>query len=106
MEQLRQEAAGNRTRAKQADKLAQLLVTQIAKGTGLMADPRDLPFDESLLTDGVPDEQKVQEAVERLIAERPHLRDRRPRGSVDQGARSESDASISDLGAILRNRAG
>ena len=106
VKELRSESAGWRTKAQRADKLSQLLVTEIARSTGRMADPRDLAFSDELLTDGVPDSEKVTAAIDKLLAERPHLADRRPRGSVDQGARGSSDASVSDLGAILRSRAG
>lgn len=93
-------------KAQRSDKLASLLVQAMAHQTGLLADPTDLPFSEDLLADGIPDVEKVRSAVEDLIARKPHLADRRPRGSVDQGARGASEPTVSDLGAILRSRAG
>lgn len=92
-------------KAQRADSLAAALVTELARATGKLADATDLPFAEALLVDGMPDPEKVAEAVEDLLARKPHLGDRRPTGSVDQGARAGAD-NVSDLGAILRMRAG
>ena len=103
--ELRTESAGYRTRAQHADALAHRLVTEIARSTGRMADPSDLPYDGSLLgEDGFPDPERVATAVDDLIARKPHLADRRPRGSVDQGVRN--GAEDVDLAGILRARAG
>jgi len=46
----------------------------------------------------------VATAVDDLIARKPHLADRRPRGSIDQGVRN--GAEDVDLAGILRARAG
>ena len=90
VQKLRDEAAGHRVKAKRADGLAAALVTAQAALTGRMADPTDLPYDDELLDDdGVPDEAKVQAAVEDLLRRKPHLAARRPRGDVGQGARPE-----------------
>ncbi len=103
--ELRTESAGYRTRAQHADALAHRLVTELARATGRMADPTDLPYDDSLLgADGFPDPEKVTAAVDDLIACKPHLADRRPRGSIDQGPRNGTDDV--DLAQILRARAG
>lgn len=87
---LRDEAAGHRVKAKRSDDLAARLVTSIAAGTGKLADARDLPHGEHLLdADGLPDPDKIGDAIDALIRERPHLASRRPTGHLEQGARPE-----------------
>jgi len=104
VQKLRDEAAGHRVKAKRADGLAAALVTAQAALTGKMADPTDLPYDEELLDDdGVPDEAKVQAAVEDLLRRKPHLAARRPRGDVGQGARPE--VAEEGLASLLRRGA-
>jgi len=61
------------------------LVTAYAAGTGRLAAPTDLPFDD----DGLVDEGKVSAAVDQLLVRKPHLASRRPAGDVGQGARAE-----------------
>jgi hypothetical protein len=98
---LRDEAAGHRVKAKRTDALNARLATAQAALTGKLADPTDLPFDESLLDDdGLVDEAKVHAAVEDLIKRKPHLAARRPTGNVGQGARPETPEI--GLAAMLR----
>ena len=104
VQRLRDEAAGHRVRAKRADALAAALVTAQAAATGRLADPTDLPFSEDLLDDdGLVDDGKVRAAVDELIARKPHLAARRPRGDVGQGARPEPDDT--GLAGLLRRGA-
>lgn len=101
VEKLRKEAAGYREKAKGRDELAQALWQARVEATGRLADPTDLPMPE----DGDPlDADAVTTAVEDLLARRPHLASRRPRGNVGQGATATTTATP-DLAAILRGRA-
>ncbi len=97
---LRDEAAETRVRSRRADTLTARLVEQIAASTGLLADASDLRADPATLLadDGLPDPAKVREAVEALVAAKPHLASRTPRGDIEQGARDDSaDVSLSGL---------
>lgn len=105
VERLREEAAAYRVRAKRADDLTHRLVTALAAGTGKLADARDLPYGEHLLNDdGVPELEKVTDAIDVLIRERPHLASRRPTGNVQQGVR-EDEGRVSLVG-LLRGGGG
>lgn len=99
VEELRQENARYRTRAQRADDLAQRLHTALVAATGRLADPSDLPYDEAHLEDG----DALTAAIEDLLARKPHLASRRPRGDVGQGAAPEA-ASV-DLAGLLRAHA-
>ena len=109
VEGLRAESATHRTAARdatsRAETLAQTLATALASATGRLADPTDLPFSEALLTDGVPDPALIAAAIDDLLAAKPHLGDRRPVGSVGQGARATVAEPVG-LGALLRAGAG
>lgn len=96
VQKLRDESAKYRTRAQQTDALAHRLHTALAAATGRLADPTDLPFDEAHLDD--PD--ALNAAVDALLAGKPHLANRTPRGDVGQGA-SDSGANVS-LAGLLR----
>jgi hypothetical protein len=100
VQRLRDEAAGHRVKAKRADALAQRLITAMAAKTNRLADPTDLAYSDDLLDDdGLPDEAKVLDAVEELLAKKPHLASRRPQDSdVGQGAQADADTvSLADL---------
>jgi hypothetical protein len=96
---LRDESATHRVSSRRADTLAEWLVTAYAAAAGLLADPADLAFDVALLDDdGLPDPARVATAVDDLLAARPHLASRTPRGSIDQGARDDTpDVSLVGL---------
>lgn len=96
VEKLRRENAGYREKAKRADDLAQRLHAALTDAPGLLADSRDLPFDEAHLSDP----QALQEAIQNLLGERPHLASRRPSGDIGQGV-TESPSTVS-LGGMLR----
>ena len=100
VEKLRAEAAANRVKAKRADDLTRELFHHRVTALGKLADPSDLEYDEALLEDGA----ALEAAVDELVARKPHLADRRPRGDVDQGARQTGETV--DLAGMLRERAG
>lgn len=99
VEKLRDENAKYRQRAQQSDQLAQRLHTALVEATGLLQDPTDLEFDESHLDDP----EALQKAVDELLAAKPHLAARRPRGDVGQGQTGSSNTV--DLAGLLRARA-
>ncbi len=100
VEELRRENAKYRTRAGQADDMATRLHYEMVKATNRLADPSDLPYDENHLDDV----SILDDALDDLLARKPHLASRRPSGDIGQGATTEA-ASV-DLAGILRARAG
>jgi hypothetical protein len=96
---LRDEAAKYRTRAQRADDLAARLHTSLVAATGRLADPTDLPFEESHLDE----EEALTAAIDDLLARKPHLASRKPSGDVGQGA--TGDTTAVDLAGMLRARA-
>lgn len=84
VEELRTEAAGHRTAAKEAKDallpLQQRLFAVLVESTGKLADPTDLPFDVELLEDG-----KLEAAITDLLAKKPHLAKRKVQGDIGQG---------------------
>ncbi len=96
VEQLRDENAKYRQRAGRADDLAKRLHTALVAATGRLADPTDLPFDESHLDDA----DALTAALDDLLTRKPHLASRRPTGDVGQGL--SPDASTVNLAGILR----
>jgi hypothetical protein len=106
VEDLRRESAGYRDRAKRADALAErLLAASVATATaGILADPSDLPASDDLLDDdGFPDPEAIATAARSLVERKPHLGDRRPTGTVDQGARE--GAETINLAGMIRGLA-
>lgn len=99
VEKLRDENAKYRQRAQQSDDLAQRLHTALVAATGRLHDPTDIPFDEAHLDDP----EALEAAIEDLVAKKPHLAARRPRGDVGQGA-TRSNSTV-DLAGLLRARA-
>lgn len=99
VEKLRKENASYRDKAKKAETYAKALFNARVAATGRLADPDDLTFDEALLDD----HDALTAAVEELVARKPHLALRKPRGDVGAGALS-SDGSSVDLAGILRSR--
>ena len=76
-----------------------ILHVELVRATGKLADPTDLPFDES----HIDDPSALDAAITDLISRKPHLASRRPAREIGQGA-SPSTANV-DLAAILRQRA-
>jgi hypothetical protein len=100
VEKLRDESAKYRQRAQKADDLAARLHKALVASTGKLADPEDLPFSEAHLDDA----EALAAAVDDLLARKPHLASRKPRGDVGQGITSAPSTSV-DLAGILRARA-
>ena len=99
VEKLRDENAKYRQRAQRSDELAQRLHTALVEATGSLQDPTDLAFDESHLDDP----EALHQAIDELLAAKPHLAARRPRGDVGQGQTGTSNTV--DLAEMLRARA-
>lgn len=99
VERLRQENGKYRQRAQRADELAHRLHRELVKANGRLADPTDLPFDETHLDDA----DALAAAVETLLASKPHLASRRPTGEIGQGPATATNTV--DLAALLRQRA-
>lgn len=99
VEKLRQENGKFRQRAQRADELAHRLHTSLVAATGRLADPTDLEYAD----DHLDDPEALTAAVEALVAAKPHLAARRPRGDVGQGA--TAGGGTVDLAAMLRARA-
>ena len=76
VKRLRERSAGYRTRANaaeaRADELERALFTERVRALDVLADPTDLPFSAELLDD--PD--ALRDAVDALVASRPHYRRR------------------------------
>lgn len=98
VEKLRKEAADARVKAKDRDDLAHRLHATLVASTGRLADPSDLPFDQSHLDDP----EALTAAIEDLLDRKPHLASRTPRGDVGQGRSTHTDPV--DLAGILRSR--
>lgn len=106
VEDLRRENAEHRTKSKRADDLAaRLMAATVTQATaGILTDPTDLPATDDLLdTDGYPDAEKITAAARDLVARKPHLGDRRPRGDIGQGVTDQS--STVSLAGMLRAHA-
>lgn len=94
VEKLRTEAAGHRTKAREAEArvetavaeavtpLQQRLHALIVEKTGKLADASDLPFDAAHLDD----ETALASAIDTLLTAKPHLATRTVSGDVGQGA--------------------
>lgn len=100
VERLRHEAAEARVKAKDRDDLAHRLHAALTAGTGRLADPTDLPFDEHHLAG----DDSLEAAIDDLLARKPHLAARTPRGDIGQGPTLSNGSGI-DLAGLLRSRA-
>lgn len=119
VQRLRQEAAERRTRAREADEartaaeartdhvLTLLWEARRDIATrGVLADATDLTGTVEMLDDdGLPDAARIKGAAEALAQSKPHLRERRPSGTIDQGARGDSSEQV-NLAERLRRAAG
>lgn len=109
VEQLRDESARYRQRAGRADELHRRLVETTIRTAAAdhLADPAELTLfaaEADLLDDdGYPDADLIVTAAKALVAQRPHLAPRRPRGDIGQGATATDDPT--NLAGILRSRA-
>jgi hypothetical protein len=97
VEKLRKESAGYRDRAKtaeaRADELARRLHTALVSATGKLADATDLEFN----ADHLDDATALAEAIDALIAGKPHLKARRLSGDVGQGIKGDNSGRFSLL---------
>lgn len=95
---VRREAARYRTKLRDAEKrvdeLSRRLVAARVKESGRLADPDDMPYDESLL-----DDDNLTAAIDDLIERKPHLK-ARAFGNVGQHDQKRGE-SVS-LGSLLR----
>lgn len=96
VEKLRQENGRYRQRAGQADAYAARLHTELVRATGRLADPADLEFDAAHLDDA----EALTEAIDALLADKPHLASRTPRGDIGQGQRGPASGSFSLLDTL------
>lgn len=98
VEKLRDENAKYRQRAGDRDEIATKLHTALVAATGRLADPTDLTFDD----DHIVDPNKMIEAINALLAAKPHLANRKPAGDIGQGVSGASDM-FSLMGALRTN---
>lgn len=96
MQKLRDEPAKYRRRASDRDALAERLHIALVAGTGRLADPTDLPFDEVHLSDV----DALAAAIDDLLIGKPHFASRRQTRDVGRGAGWLRVAA--DLAGILR----
>lgn len=98
---VRREAKNLRDRAKTAearvDELSRELFALKVSALDKLADATDLAYDPELL-----DDDKLTEAVDVLLAAKPHMaKPRKPNGSVGQGQRG-NDIGPMDFSSLLR----
>lgn len=106
VEQLREEAAAARVKAKKADEYAERMrsLAIVAATRGVLADPTDLPYADDFDDEtGLPDLSKITAAAEALVAAKPHLG--RVRGDAGQGRHSEPHPAAVSLSALMRGGA-
>lgn len=100
VEQLRRKSSGYRLRAQKAEETAEQLGRELyrlrVESLGILADPDDLPFDADMLGDT----ERLREAAEQLVQERPHLRARRAAGNIGQHEHGRSGEDFSLMGAL------
>jgi len=95
---LRDENAKYRQRAADRDEIATKLHTALVAATGRLADPSDLAFDDSHLSDP----EVLTAALDALLTAKPHLASRKPVGNIGQGVTGASD-TFSLAGALRSN---
>ena len=97
VKKLRNEAAGNRVKAREAGELAEqraaALFTALVKLDGRLADPSDLPYSEEYLTD----EAALESAIGDLLERKPGLAARQYRGNIGAGVKGDSPTSLIDI---------
>jgi hypothetical protein len=103
VEKLRTEAKGNRQRAETAEKNLDAVLRELfsakVSALGKLADADDLPYDAELLAD----EDKLTEAVDALIARKPHLARHRVAGNAGQGVTGKTEEPFSLLGRLQQS---
>ena len=97
VKKLRNEAAGNRVKAREAGELAEqraaALFTALVKLDGRLADPSDLPYSEDYLTD----EAALESAISELLERKPGLAARQYRGNIGAGVKGGQATSLIGL---------
>ena len=97
VKKLRNEAAGNRVKAREAGELAEqraaALFTALVKLDGRLADPSDLPYSEEYLTD----EAGLEQAISDLLERKPGLAARQYRGNIGAGVKGDSPTSLIEI---------
>ena len=97
VKKLRNEAAGNRVKAREAGELAEqraaALFTALVKLDGRLADPSDLPYSEEYLTD----EAALERAISDLLERKPGLAARQYRGNIGAGVKGDSPTSLIEI---------
>ena len=97
VKKLRNEAAGNRVKAREAGELAEqraaALFTALVKLDGRLADPSDLPYSEEYLTD----EAALEQAISDLLERKPGLAARQYRGNIGAGVKGDSPTSLIEI---------
>lgn len=102
VEELRREAAEHRTGRTAAEERSEAAMSRLQAAAvhsatrDVLADPTDLPWDDSLTDDeGWPDAEKISAAATALVESKPHLG--RVRGDVGQGYRGgEQPVSLAE----------
>ena len=112
--ELREENASRRIEAKEATERAATLSRvalehAVERSATSLKTPADLllyvePAD-LVGEDGLPDPEKIADAVRNLLEQRPYLDARKPEGDIDQGRRGEQQ-KVFDLSRMLRDAAG
>ena len=97
VKKLRNEAAGNRVKAREAGELAEqraaALFTALVKLDGRLADPSDLPYSDKYLTD----EAALESAISDLLERKPGLAARQYRGNIGAGVKGDSPTSLIEI---------
>ena len=97
VKKLRNEAAGNRVKAREAGELAEqraaALFTALVKLDGRLADPSDLPYSDKYLTD----EAALESAITDLLERKPGLAARQYRGNIGAGVKGDSPTSLIEI---------
>lgn len=97
VKKLRNEAAGNRVKAREAGELAEqraaALFTALVKLDGRLADPSDLPFSEEYLTD----EAALGSAISDLLERKPGLSARQYLGDIGAGVKGGNSSTLIEL---------
>ncbi|MGO9656685.1 hypothetical protein [Mycobacterium sp.] len=97
---LREESARYRVASAKHDETKARLHAELTKADGRLADWRDLPYDETHLTDS----EAHKQAITDLLAERPHYASRRPApgSSIGQGIKGAPVTPKLDLVGAMR----
>lgn len=100
VEELRKESGGYRDRAKAAEAnseaVAKRLHRELVKASNRLENADDLPYDAEHLDDA----DKMAEAIEALLTDRPYLARRVVKGDAGQGNRGGADSGLNLLAML------